>query len=90
MPSDQATIERVERSAQKELEIADRLGGLDMYVDGEQDTDWYHWTGTIYVKRLRFENCSGTYMIKLKTEPHAELGKHRHRGEVRAYTLQGN
>jgi hypothetical protein len=90
MPNDQATIERVEAAAQKEMEVADRLGAPDVYINGEEDTDWYHWTGTIYVKPLRFENRSGTYVIKLKTEPHAELGKHRHRGEVRAYTIKGN
>jgi hypothetical protein len=47
MPNDQATTERVERAAQKELEIADRLGGLDMYVDGEEDTDWVSLNGRI-------------------------------------------
>lgn len=82
--------ERVRRNELKENKIADRLGAPDVYTDGEKDTEWYHWTGSIYVKPLRFENRSGTYVIKLKTEPHAELGKHRHRGEVRAYTIKGN
>ena len=90
MPNDQATTERVEGAAKKELEVADRLGAPDVYINGEEDTDWYHWTGSIYVKPYRFENRAGTYVIKLKTEPHAELGKHRHRGEVRAYTVKGN
>lgn len=82
--------ERVRNNEIKEDEVAERLGAPDTYTDGEKDTDWYHWTGSIYVKPLRFENRSGTYVIKLKTEPHAELGKHRHRGEVRAYTIKGN
>ena len=81
--------DRVRNNEIKEMEIADQLGGQDMYIDSEKDTDWYHWTGSIYVKPLRFENRSGTYVIVLKTEPHAELGKHRHRGEVRAFTTKG-
>lgn len=81
--------DRVRNNELKEMEIASQLGGVDMYIDGEKDTDWYHWTGSIYVKPLRFENRSGTYVISLKTDPHAELGKHRHRGEVRAYTVHG-
>jgi 2,4'-dihydroxyacetophenone dioxygenase len=81
--------DRVRNNEISEMEIADRLGGKDMYIDGEKDTDWYHWVGSIYVKPLRFENRSGTYVIVLKTDPHAELGKHRQRGEVRAYTIRG-
>lgn len=76
--------DRVKQNEIKEDEIATRLGAADQYIDAEKDTDWYHWTGSIYVKPLRFENRSGTYVIVLKTDPHAELGKHRHRGEVRA------
>ena len=76
--------DRVKQNEIKEDEIADKLGAADQYIDAEKDTVWYHWTGSIYVKPLRFENRSGTYVIVLKTDPHAELGKHRHRGEVRA------
>ena len=77
-------VDRVKQNEIKEDEIAIRLGAADQYIDAEKDTCWYHWTGSIYVKPLRFENRSGTYVIVLKTDPHAELGKHRHRGEVRA------
>lgn len=84
-----AVDDRVKRNELKELEIADQMGGEDMYVDGEVDTCWYNWVGSIWVKPYRFENRSGTYVIALKTEPHAELGKHRHRGEVRAFTVKG-
>ncbi|KAJ9611418.1 hypothetical protein H2200_004602 [Cladophialophora chaetospira] len=82
-------IDRVKANELKENKIADHLGAADTYIDAENDTCWYHWTGSIYVKPLRFENRSGTYVIVLKTDPHAELGKHRHRGEVRAYTVKG-
>ena len=82
--------DRVRNNEISEMSIADELGGADMYVDSEKDTEWYNWTGSIWVKPLRFENRSGTYVIVLKTAEHAELGKHRHRGEVRAYTTKGN
>ena len=74
----------------KELAIADELGAPDVYVDNERDTCWYHWTSTIWVKLLRIINRNGQYVSALKTEPHAELGKHRHRGEVKAYTVSGS
>ena len=83
-------VDRVKRNEQVEDRLADEFGAPDVYTDGENDTCWYHWTGSIYVKPLRFENRNGNYVIKLKTDPHAELGKHRHRGRVTAYTLKGN
>ena len=82
--------DRVRNNELSEMNIAERLGGADMYINAQEDTDWYLWSGSIYVKPLRFENRSGTYVIQLKTEPHAELGKHRHRGEVRAFTITGD
>ncbi|KIW21673.1 hypothetical protein PV08_02253 [Exophiala spinifera] len=82
--------ERIKENTERELDIAARKGAPDVYVDAEKDTDWFHWQGTIYVKPLRFENRSGTYVIMLKTAPEAQLGKHRHRGEVRALTVKGS
>ncbi|OQU96236.1 ChrR Cupin-like domain-containing protein [Cladophialophora immunda] len=83
-------VDRVKDNELKELRIAADLGAPDVYIDNENDTCWYHWTGTIWVKPLRFDNRSGTYVIALKTDPRAELGKHRHRGEVKAYTVSGS
>ena len=80
----QSEAERVKNNELAENKLADEYGAPDVYIDGEKDTLWYHWTGSIYVKILRIENRSGLYVIKLKTDPHAELGKHRHRGTVKA------
>ena len=88
-PQNGGAIDRVRGNEIAEDKIADRLGAKDMYISATDDTDWYHWTGSIYVMPYRFENRSGTYVIKLKTEPHAELGKHRHRGQVKAFTIKG-
>jgi len=82
--------DQVKKNEQRELEIADQLGAPDVYIDSQKNTEWYHWVGSIYVKIMRLENRTGTYVIALKTGPHAELGKHRHRGMVKAYTVQRN
>ncbi|KAI1342466.1 hypothetical protein F5Y15DRAFT_305111 [Xylariaceae sp. FL0016] len=88
--TDKSGPDRVKRNELAELEIASQMGAPDVYIDAERGTEWYLWKGSIYVKPLRFENRSGLYVIVLKTDPRAELGKHRHRGEVRAYTVRGN
>jgi hypothetical protein len=82
--------DQVKANQLREREMADKLGAPDVFLDSEADTCWYHWMGSIWVKPLRFENRSGTVVVVLKTDPKTELGKHRHRGEVRAYTVQGN
>ena len=89
--SNKSDVEALVRAnEQTELTIAAEMGAPDVYIDNQNDTLWYHWVGSIYVKILRLENRTGTYVIKLKTDPHAELGKHRHRGMVKAYTCRGN
>lgn len=85
--ADDSAARRVKDNELAELKIAEEMGAPDVYVNSEKDTCWYLWTGSIYCKVLRIENRTGLYVIALKTGPHAELGKHRHRGEVRAYTV---
>ena len=85
--ADDSAARRVRDNELAELKIAEEMGAPDVYVDSEKDTLWYLWTGSIYCKVLRIENRTGLYVIALKTGPHAELGKHHHRGEVRAYTV---
>jgi hypothetical protein len=82
--------QRVARNVDTELLIIDKYGAPDVYVNGETDTDWFHWQRTIWVKPLRFENRTGTYVILLKTTPAGDLGKHRHRGDVNAFTIKGS
>ncbi|KAK5312884.1 hypothetical protein LTR93_011155 [Exophiala xenobiotica] len=83
----EAENDRTKLNELEELRIAEKLGGVDMYINAQADTLWYHWVGTMCVKPLRFDNRSGTYVTVLRTSPRAELGKHRHRGEVKAYTI---
>ena len=79
---------RVEQNQQTELGLADKFGMPDHYLSTD-DTLWYHWQGDIYVKPIRFEAKTGTYVIALKCSVDADLGKHRHRGPVTGYTVKG-
>lgn len=79
---------RVVQNEQTELVLADTYGLPDHYLS-TKDTLWYHWQGDIYVKPIRFEGKTGTYVIALKCAVDADLGKHRHRGPVTGYTVKG-
>lgn len=79
----------IKENEKKELKLADEYGAPDNYLDADKDTLWYQWHSSIYVKPLRFEAKTGKYVMALKTENHADLGKHRHRGEVQVYTVSG-
>ncbi len=86
----EAAVAKTKANEREELRIAEKLGGDDTYIKAQTDTLWYHWVGSIWVKPFRFDNRSGEYVIALKTGPSAELGKHRHRGQVKAYTVKGS
>jgi hypothetical protein len=79
---------RVVQNEQTELALADKHGVPDHYLS-THDTLWYHWQGNIYVKPIRFEAKTGTYVIALKCSIDSDLGKHRHRGPVTGYTVKG-
>ena len=79
---------RVVQNEQTELGLADNYGVPDHYLS-THDTLWYHWQGNIYVKPIRFEAKTGTYVIALKCSVDSDLGKHRHRGPVTGYTVKG-
>lgn len=83
-------VEKVKRNVTTELDIADKYGAPDHYINAQADTLWYSWQGSIKVKPLRFEAKTGTYVIALKTDVDAFLGKHRHRGPVTGYTVSGS
>lgn len=80
----------IAKNAAEEDLIAAKYGVVDNYVNAESDTLWYHWQGNIYVKPLRFEGKTGTYVIALSSSDDANLGKHRHRGAVTGYTVKGS
>ncbi len=79
---------RVVQNEQTELDLADKYGVPDHYLS-THDTLWYHWQGNIYVKPIRFEAKTGSYVIALNCSVDSDLGKHRHRGPVTGYTVKG-
>lgn len=87
---EEPAVDRVKANELVELDIANRLGAPDVYVDSEEESCWYHWVGDLWVKPLRFNNRNGEFVIKLRSDVFTELGKHRHRGEVKAYSASGN
>lgn len=50
--------DRVKQNELKELAIADEMGGKDMYIDAEADTEWYHWVGSSKYKRFDGDESS--------------------------------
>ncbi|KXJ85696.1 hypothetical protein Micbo1qcDRAFT_153914 [Microdochium bolleyi] len=73
-----------------ELEFTDKKSSPDVYINGDKDTLWHPWVGTLELRPLRFETRSGIFVIGLRTPVDAWLGKHRHRGVVTAVTISGN
>jgi 2,4'-dihydroxyacetophenone dioxygenase len=61
----------------------------DVYINGEYDTLWFPWMGSLELKPMRMENRTGTFVVGLRSKVAASLGKHRHRGTVTAITMSG-
>lgn len=72
-----------------ELAVVDKYSSPDVYVNGEADTCWHPWYANLEIKLLRFETRTGTFVMLLRSTEDAWLGKHRHRGNVAAFTVRG-
>lgn len=72
-----------------EIAFVDKYSAPDVYINGKTDTLWFPWIGPIELKPMRMENRTGTFVVGLRSEVAASLGKHRHRGTVTALTMSG-
>ncbi|PNP73221.1 hypothetical protein FNYG_13438 [Fusarium nygamai] len=72
-----------------EIAFTDKYSSPDAYINGEQDTCWFPWQGSLDLKPLRFETRTGTIVAVLRSSEDAWVGKHRHRGPVTVATLKG-
>lgn len=72
----------------RRLELAARLGSPDLYLS-ESETPWHPWVGQIFLKPLLFDLRNGVYHTVLESRGPGIIGRHRHRGAVVAYTLEG-
>jgi 2,4'-dihydroxyacetophenone dioxygenase len=64
-------------------------GIQDMHLDG--NTSVFHpWVGDVWLKPLRFDVRNNVYVNILWAKGPGGLGRHRHRGQVTAFTLEGS
>jgi quercetin dioxygenase-like cupin family protein len=50
---------------------------------------WAQWMDTVWIKLLRCDESTGTYVMLARFGPGTKLPKHRHLGAVHAYTVAG-
>lgn len=73
----------------RRLALADKYGVPDFYLS-DNDTLWHPWGDNgIFLKPLLFDLKSATYHTVLWSKGAGIIGRHRHRGAVVAYTLEG-
>lgn len=58
------------------------------HVDSDS-LPWAQWMDTVWVKLLRCDEATGTYVLLGRFGPGTQLPKHRHLGAVNAYTVTG-
>lgn len=72
-----------------ELQVADKYSSPDVYISCKDDTLWHPWMHGLELKPLRFETKTGAFVVVLRADKDTWLGKHRHRGNVTALTMNG-
>lgn len=65
------------------------FGISDMYVN-EAESQYHPWIGDVWLKPLRFDVRNNLYVTILWSKGPGGLGRHRHRGAVSAFTLEGS
>ena len=77
-----ATEARVDR-------MRDKYAMQEGYIDGES-TPWVPFTPGVFIKHVTFDVRSSSAANVLWVQAGAELGRHRHRGPVSGYVLEGS
>ena len=75
-----------------ELRILGRHGQYgvpDIYLN-EAESVFHPWVGDVWLKPLRFDVRNNLYVTILWSKGPGGLGRHRHRGPVSAFTLEGS
>lgn len=84
--ADESSLTEHERAA---IAFVEEHSAPDVYINGESDTLWFPWMGSIELKPMRMEKITGLFVVGLRSKVAASLGKHRHRGAVTAATMSG-
>lgn len=65
-------------------------GRPDVHIGpSENESPWIPWTKGTYLRHMMFDVRNNAWGQILHVEPGAKLGKHRHRGPVTGFVLQG-
>lgn len=81
-------LDALSETERRRLQLATRYGAPDFYLS-DKDTLWHPWVGQIFLKPLLFDLKHATYHTVLESKGPGIIGRHRHRGAVVAYTLEG-
>lgn len=65
------------------------FGVPDLYLNTEESL-FHPWVGDVWLKPLRFDVRNNLYVTILWSKGPGGLGRHRHRGPVSAFTLEGS
>tara|TARA_A100001391_G_scaffold119169_2_gene80948 strand:+ start:899 stop:1414 length:516 start_codon:yes stop_codon:yes gene_type:complete len=84
-----ATTSALSKDERRILGHHDTYGVPDMYISGDQSL-FHPWVGDVWLKPLRFDVRNNLYVTILWSKGPGGLGRHRHRGPVSAYTLEGS
>lgn len=74
---------------QRILARHNQFGVADMYLN-DTESVFHPWVGDVWLKPLRFDVRNSLYVNILWAKKPSGLGRHRHRGPVSAYTLEGS
>jgi quercetin dioxygenase-like cupin family protein len=71
--------------------IVDRYARTDAYVaPGEEASPWVPFVENVSIRHLSFDVRTNSYVNVLRVDSGGRLGRHRHRGPVSGYCLEGS
>lgn len=74
-------------------DVIDRFGRQEVHVGAdESESPWVPFPGVenVWIRHLAFDLASGSFANILRVGQGGRLGRHRHRGPVSAYVLEGS
>ncbi|HVW70142.1 MAG TPA: 2,4'-dihydroxyacetophenone dioxygenase family protein [Steroidobacteraceae bacterium] len=62
---------------------------LHAFEVNESTLPWFDYAPGVQMKLLKINRSTGQFVLLLRAEPGAHLGRHKHYGTVNVYTLRG-
>lgn len=85
---DDATHSGLSEDEKRVIARHDQYGIPDMHI-GSDESLYHPWLGDVELKPMRFDLRNNIYTTILRAPGAAGLGRHRHRGQVMGWTLEG-